>query len=112
MCTGISTHMYYVGRQTYVCAHTCSHVHAQSQMQGRTFIYNIHIIIILIQVVGTMVEIEHMKDEYDEMVTNLLGWIEEKIVHLSDRNFPNALIDMQLLMTEFKDYRTIEKPPK
>ena len=64
------------------------------------------------QVVGTMVEIEHMKDEYDEMVANLLGWIEEKIVRLSDRNFPNALTGMQLLMTEFKEYRTIEKPPK
>ena len=65
-----------------------------------------------IQVVGTMVEIEHMKDEYDEMVTNLLGWIEEKIIHLSDRNFPNTLTGMQSLMTEFKEYRTIEKPPK
>ena len=65
-----------------------------------------------LQVVGTMVEIEHMKDEYDEMVTNLLGWIEEKIVHLSDRNFPNTLTGMQLLMTKFKEYRTIEKPPK
>ena len=38
-----------------------------------------------------MVEIEHMKEEYDDMITNLLGWIEEKIVHLSDRNFPNTL---------------------
>ena len=59
-----------------------------------------------------MVEIEHMKDEYDDMVTNLLGWIEEKIVHLSDRNFPNTLTGMQQLMSGFKKYRTVEKPPK
>ncbi|XP_065894234.1 spectrin beta chain, non-erythrocytic 1-like isoform X3 [Dysidea avara] len=64
------------------------------------------------KVVGMMVEIEHMKDDYDDMITNLLGWIEEKIVHLSDRNFPNTLTGMQQLMSGFKKYRTVEKPPK
>ena len=78
---------------------TCAHIHTYHSMYH-------------LQVVGTMVEIEHMKDEYNEMMTNLLGWIEEKIVHLSDCNFPNTLTGMQLLTTEFKDYRTIEKPPK
>ena len=29
-----------------------------------------------LQVAGTMVEIKHMKDEYDEMVNDLLGWID------------------------------------
>ena len=62
--------------------------------------------------VGAIVEIEHMKDKYDEMGTDLLGWIEKKIVHLSDRSVPNTLTGMQLLMTEFKEYWTIEKPPK
>ena len=59
-----------------------------------------------------MVEIECMKDKYNEMGSDLLGWIEKKIVHLSDRSFPNTLTGMQLLMTEFKEYWTIEKPPK
>ena len=29
-----------------------------------------------LQVAGTMVEIKHMKDEYDEMVNDSLGWID------------------------------------
>ena len=94
---------------TYTHSHICTCVDTHTLIHIHT-----HIITQLYhtQVIGTMVQIEHMKDEYDEMVTNLLGWIEEKIVHLSDHNFPNTLTGMQLLTTEFKDYRTIEKPLK
>ena len=53
-----------------------------------------------------------MKEEYDQMITNLLQWIEQTIARLSDRTFPNSLPGMQKLMTDFKTYRTMEKPPK
>lgn len=59
-----------------------------------------------------MVEIENMKTEYDGMTTKLLEWIEQTVIQLSNRSFPNSLPEMQQLMTEFKEYRTVEKPPK
>ena len=59
-----------------------------------------------------MCEIDQMKEEYDKMTTNLLQWIDETIASLSNRAFPNTLEGMQQLMTAFKCYRTIEKPPK
>jgi spectrin beta len=64
------------------------------------------------KIIGLMVEIENMKTEYDEMTTALLEWIEKTIVRLSNRSFPNSLPGMQQLMTDFKTYRTVEKPPK
>lgn len=67
---------------------------------------------ISLQIIGIVVDIEGMKEEYDQMITNLLQWIEQNIGRLSDRSFPNSLPGMQKLMTDFKTYRTKEKPPK
>ena len=64
------------------------------------------------QLLVQVIEAENMKMEYDTLCTNLLKWIEVTIVELSDRNFPNTLADMQQLMQDFKQYRTVEKPPK
>lgn len=46
------------------------------------------------------------------MATYLLQWIDETIVSLSSRAFPNTLEGMQQLMTAFKSYRVVEKPPR
>lgn len=62
--------------------------------------------------IGIMVDIESQKDEYDRMATSLLQWIEQTVMKLSDRNFPNSLTGMQALMAGFKDFRTKQKPAK
>ena len=67
---------------------------------------------IFFQIIGILVDIESMKEEYDQMISNLLHWIEQTVARLSDRAFPNSLPGMQKLMTDFKTYRTKEKPPK
>jgi len=64
------------------------------------------------KIIGIMVDIENLKDDYDKKVSNLLDWIEVMILQLGNRQFPNTLPEVQLLMREFKSYRTEEKPPK
>jgi len=53
-----------------------------------------------------------MQDDYETLVTSLLDWIHNKIHSLKDRNLPNSLGGIQREMTLFKEYRTVEKPPK
>ena len=55
---------------------------------------------------------EQMQDDYETLVTSLLDWINNKIQSLKDRNLPNSLAGIQREMTVFKEYRTVEKPPK
>lgn len=50
--------------------------------------------------------------QYERLTSNLLTWIRNKTVELEKRNFPNSLEGIQQELLNFKDYRTIEKPPK
>lgn len=59
-----------------------------------------------------MLELEKMVNDYESLTTSLLEWIKEKVVKLNDRNFPNSLEGIQKELINFKDYRTVEKPPK
>lgn len=52
------------------------------------------------------------KNNYERLTTNLLTWIRAKTVELEKRNFPNSLEGIQKELLAFKEYRTIEKPPK
>ncbi|XP_053397827.1 spectrin alpha chain, non-erythrocytic 1-like isoform X5 [Mercenaria mercenaria] len=64
------------------------------------------------KIVGSMLELEKMVDDYESLTTGLLEWIKAKITTLNDRNFPNSLEGIQKELISFKDYRTVEKPPK
>ncbi|XP_068017491.1 spectrin beta chain, non-erythrocytic 5 isoform X2 [Melanerpes formicivorus] len=57
-------------------------------------------------------EIDDLKLLYEQMVSDLLKWIKQKVLELDDRRFPNSLQEMWLLMANFKTFRTVEKPPK
>ena len=50
--------------------------------------------------------------DYKILVTNLSAWIQRTTEELSDMMFPNTISEVQVLVTEFNQFRTVEKPPK
>ncbi|XP_065183632.1 spectrin beta chain, non-erythrocytic 1-like [Sycon ciliatum] len=64
------------------------------------------------KLLGQMMEIEKLKTDYEQIVTSLLQWIEEKTRQHSIPNLPNSLAAIQEEMAAFTLYRTEEKPPK
>ena len=72
----------------------------------------VHDVSFSLQIVGQMLELEKMVDDYETLTTGLLEWIKQKITELNNRNFPNSLEGIQKELIGFKDYRTVEKPPK
>ncbi|NWZ66645.1 SPTN5 protein, partial [Acrocephalus arundinaceus] len=64
------------------------------------------------KIVFFLKEIDDLKLQYEQMVSDLLKWIKQKVMELDDRHFPNSLQEMWLLMANFKTFRTVEKPPK
>ncbi|XP_014213231.1 spectrin beta chain, non-erythrocytic 1 isoform X2 [Copidosoma floridanum] len=63
-------------------------------------------------IVGQMMDADKMKVHYGKLTAELLEWIKLKMIELEDRNFPNSLEGIQRELLAFKQYRTIEKPPK
>ena len=54
------------------------------------------------QIVFFLKEIDDLKLLYEQMVSDLLKWIKQKVTELDDRHFPNSLQEMWLLMANFK----------
>ena len=61
---------------------------------------------------GKIMDMDQMQEDYETLVSSLLDWINSKIVQLNDRRFPNMLEGVRNEMMQFKRYRTEEKPPK
>ena len=61
---------------------------------------------------GQLMDADRKKIYYERLTTNLLSWIRQKTLELQQRDFPNSLEGIQRELLAFKEYRTIEKPPK
>lgn len=57
-------------------------------------------------------DVEKLKSKYETYISALLEWIRLTIQKLNDRTFPNSLEGIQKELLKFKEYRTVEKPPK
>eukprot|EP00051_Salpingoeca_urceolata_P015618 m.203546 g.203546 ORF g.203546 m.203546 type:complete len:3713 (+) comp18455_c2_seq3:139-11277(+) len=66
----------------------------------------------LAKLVSHLLNVEDMQLEYEELARELLEWVVTTTQLLESRKFPNSLHGMQALLTEFKTFRTVEKPPK
>ncbi|GFY64113.1 spectrin beta chain, non-erythrocytic 5, partial [Trichonephila inaurata madagascariensis] len=88
---------------TYVASYYHTFARMKSEMKGGKRIANI---------VSQMMDADKLKNNYEMFTTNLLQWIQMKIKELDNRNFPNSLEGIQKELLKFKEYRTIEKPPK
>ncbi|XP_065894663.1 spectrin beta chain, non-erythrocytic 1-like isoform X3 [Dysidea avara] len=64
------------------------------------------------KVLAQMRDNDKLINEYETLVTNLLSWIQKMTEDLSDRSFPNTISGVQALVTDFNQFRTVEKPPK
>ena len=56
-------------------------------------------------------EVEQMEKDYERMVSDLLNWLNSKILELG-RPFQKSMTAVQRELAEFKHFRTVEKPPK
>lgn len=55
---------------------------------------------------------DQLQEDYEALCSELLLWIQQTIAMLNDRKFPNSLKGIQDELLAFKNYRTVEKPPK
>ncbi|XP_068689103.1 spectrin beta chain-like isoform X1 [Montipora foliosa] len=63
------------------------------------------------KILGILMEVDQMEKDYEMMVTDLLNWLNSKILELG-RPFQKSMIAVQREMAAFKHFRTVEKPPK
>ena len=63
-------------------------------------------------IISQLMEIDRCQLNYELFTTNLLNWIQMKIFALNSRDFPNSLEGIHQETIQFKEYRTVEKPPK
>lgn len=88
---------------TYVASYYHTFARMKNEQKGGKRIANI---------VGKMMDADNKKDQYEHLTSNLLQWVRMKTKELEKRDFPNSLEGIQQELLSFKQYRTIEKPPK
>ncbi|KAI1720497.1 spectrin repeat domain-containing protein [Ditylenchus destructor] len=64
------------------------------------------------KVVGGLVQQDQLQDDYEQLSSDLLIWIQKTIEWLTNRDFPNSLREMQNELLAFNEYRKVDKPPK
>uniref|UniRef100_A0A158QA40 Spectrin beta chain n=1 Tax=Enterobius vermicularis TaxID=51028 RepID=A0A158QA40_ENTVE len=64
------------------------------------------------KIVCGLMAVDRLQEEFESLCSDLLQWVHKTITNLSDRHFPNSQKGVQDLFIQFKNYRTIEKPPK
>ncbi|GAB1601116.1 spectrin beta chain, non-erythrocytic 1-like isoform X2 [Argonauta hians] len=64
------------------------------------------------KIITNAIKLEQSQREYESFTTDMLNWINQKIKELNDRNFPNSHEGIKNELVKFKEYRTVEKPPK
>ncbi|KAK2560477.1 Spectrin beta chain [Acropora cervicornis] len=63
------------------------------------------------KILGILMEAEQMENDYERMVSDLLNWLNSKILELG-RPFQKSMVAVQREMASFKHFRTVEKPQK
>ncbi|XP_075048594.1 spectrin beta chain, erythrocytic-like [Mixophyes fleayi] len=64
------------------------------------------------KVLDKVIDIEKMIYEYERLTSDLLTWIEQTIISLTNLKFANNLKGVQKQLESFSDYRLKRKPPK
>ncbi|CAH2328068.1 spectrin beta chain, erythrocytic isoform X1 [Pelobates cultripes] len=64
------------------------------------------------KVLDGAIETEKMIHKYERLASDLLTWIEQTILALTNWKFANSLLGVQQQLQSFSAYRTTEKPPK
>uniref|UniRef100_A0A1Y9H0U3 Spectrin beta chain n=2 Tax=Anopheles dirus TaxID=7168 RepID=A0A1Y9H0U3_9DIPT len=88
---------------TYVASYYHTFARMKSEQKGGKRIANI---------VNKLMDADKKKMQFEQLITNLLSWIRAKTIELEKRNFPNSVEGIQGELLAFKEYRTVEKPPK
>ncbi|XP_008424892.1 alpha-actinin-4 isoform X2 [Poecilia reticulata] len=57
-------------------------------------------------------ENEQMMEDYEKLASDLLEWIRRTIPWLENRTQEKTVKDLQAKQEDFRDYRTVHKPPK
>lgn len=63
-------------------------------------------------VLDDIIKTNKLQEKYEQLVSDLLKWIEEKTEEQNDRDFANSLPGIQKQCSDFEEYRKVEKPPK
>ncbi|XP_058824690.1 spectrin beta chain, non-erythrocytic 1 isoform X6 [Topomyia yanbarensis] len=88
---------------TYVASYYHTFARMKNEQKGGKRIANI---------VNKLMDADKKKVQFENLITDLLSWIRTKTVALEKRNFPNSVEGIQRELLAFKEYRTVEKPPK